>query len=220
MLEINKIYNGDCARLIEQIDDESVDLIMCDPVYWIIEQYAWLADVAARVLKPGGSIVAQTGSEYRFAAESAMIRDYLEHRPLLVETYSGGFMQMWKHRSLNGYHGYVWMTKGARAQGAPWVHTWVRGSKDKSRHVWGDGTTAYRRWIPALCPPDGLVLDPFTGGGTVPSVCKMLGRKFIAFEVVEEIANRAIARLAETPAPLFIYDDLWNPPVQQEFSYG
>ena len=33
MLEINKIYQGDCLELMKQIDDASVDLILCDLPY-------------------------------------------------------------------------------------------------------------------------------------------------------------------------------------------
>ena len=40
-----------------------------------------------------------------------------------------------------------------------------------------------RRAILAGCPPDGVVLDPFTGSGTTLMVAKDLGRKAIGFEL-------------------------------------
>ena len=33
MLELNKIYCGDCLELMKQIDDKSIDLIVTDPPY-------------------------------------------------------------------------------------------------------------------------------------------------------------------------------------------
>ena len=30
MLELNKIYQGDCLEVMKGIDDESVDMILCD----------------------------------------------------------------------------------------------------------------------------------------------------------------------------------------------
>jgi len=33
MLELNKIYKGDCVSLIKEIDDDSIDLIILDPPY-------------------------------------------------------------------------------------------------------------------------------------------------------------------------------------------
>ncbi len=74
MLLKNKIYKGDALKLIKQIDDSSIDLIIADPPYgiemdfgtkekWGLEKHdkwfgwmkEWLAE-ANRALKPGGSI--------------------------------------------------------------------------------------------------------------------------------------------------------------------
>ncbi len=33
MLEMNKIYNGECLQMMKQIEDESIDLILCDLPY-------------------------------------------------------------------------------------------------------------------------------------------------------------------------------------------
>lgn len=33
MLEINKVYNGDCLEVMREIDDKSVDMILCDLPY-------------------------------------------------------------------------------------------------------------------------------------------------------------------------------------------
>ena len=46
--------------------------------------------------------------------------------------------------------------------------------------------------------------DFFTGGGTVPAVCKMLGRNYIAFEIDADTAALARERVANTQLPLFI----------------
>jgi DNA modification methylase len=34
MLELNKIYNGNCLDLIKNIDNKSIDLIVTDPPLW------------------------------------------------------------------------------------------------------------------------------------------------------------------------------------------
>lgn len=33
MLEVNKIYNGDCLELMKEIPDKSIDLVLTDPPY-------------------------------------------------------------------------------------------------------------------------------------------------------------------------------------------
>jgi len=74
MLKANKIYSGDCLKLIKKIDDKSIDLIVADPPYgiekdfgngdpWTLKDHdAWFEwmtqwlDESVRVLKDGGSI--------------------------------------------------------------------------------------------------------------------------------------------------------------------
>ena len=204
------IFHANSMQACEEIPDNSIAMILCDPVYWEIEQYAWLSTLAARVLVNGGNVVAQTGTEYRYAAEKAMVDAGvplgMALRPLLIETYSGGGRMMFPHRAIDRFHPYIWMTKGGgvREYGGRWVHTLVRGAPDKSYHEWGDGAAAYISWILAMSMAGDVVLDPFTGGGVVPAVCKTLGRRWLAFEIDEEKAAAARQRIARTQPPLFV----------------
>ena len=49
-----------------------------------------------------------------------------------------------------------------------------------------------------------MVLDSFGGSGTVPAVCKMLGRRWLAFEIDPTTADLARKRVRETQPPLFV----------------
>jgi len=64
MLELNKIHQGDCIELMKQIDDNSVDMILCDLPYgttfcsWdIIIPLDKLWEQYKRILKSNGNIV-------------------------------------------------------------------------------------------------------------------------------------------------------------------
>ncbi len=48
----------------------------------------------------------------------------------------------------------------------------------------------------AGCPPEGVVLDPFTGSGTVPLVARRLGRRYLGIDCVQEYCQLAKNRLA------------------------
>ena len=50
--------------------------------------------------------------------------------------------------------------------------------------------------IKAGCPPDGVVLDPFAGAGTVGVVARRLGRAFIGVELSPQYAAMARRRIA------------------------
>jgi DNA modification methylase len=51
--------------------------------------------------------------------------------------------------------------------------------------------------ILAGCPPDGLVLDPFAGSGTVGVVCHKHGRRFLGIELNPAYVALADARIAK-----------------------
>jgi site-specific DNA-methyltransferase (adenine-specific) len=64
MLEKNKIYLGDCLDIMKDIDDESVDLILCDPPYGVhsmdwdkILPFDKLWEHYERIIKPKGNIL-------------------------------------------------------------------------------------------------------------------------------------------------------------------
>jgi hypothetical protein len=54
----------------------------------------------------------------------------------------------------------------------------------------------------AFSQPNAIVFDPFTGGGTVPAVCKMLQRRYLAFEIDPDTAELARERVRNTQPPL------------------
>ncbi len=201
--ELDTITTGDSRKLAMDIPDNSIDLILCDPVYNQLWQYAWLAECAGRVLKPGGSVIAQTGLVYRFEAEVAFDDPRLERRPLLTELYSGGFKSVWKHRILKAGHPWIWSEKGKPSERRGWPRSAFFGLKDKSRHKWGDGERGYAFILSRMAKPGDIVLDPFCGSGTCPAACLSLGCHFIAFEIDPDTAERARRRVAETQRPLF-----------------
>lgn len=88
MLKVNKIYQGDCFELIKDIDDDSIDLIICDGPYGVtnfewdkitnIQEYnLQLIKTFSRVLRPGGSM-------YLFGKEDCL--DFVDYRPYLKLT--------------------------------------------------------------------------------------------------------------------------------------
>ncbi|KKM92288.1 hypothetical protein LCGC14_1219960 [marine sediment metagenome] len=74
MLEINKIHQGDCLELMKQIDDKSVDLILCDLPYGTT-QCKWdtvipldkLWEQYERIIKEEGVIVLTSSQPFTSA---------------------------------------------------------------------------------------------------------------------------------------------------------
>jgi len=99
----------------------------------------------------------------------------------------------------------LWFMKGKSSR-----QTWIvseLGQAYQSKnfgHEWGKNFGAVAYYVNAFTDNNGLVVDPFSGGGTVPAVCKMLGRHYLAFEIDPGVAERARERVRNTQPPLFV----------------
>jgi DNA modification methylase len=58
-------------------------------------------------------------------------------------------------------------------------------------------------WVRYIVPPNGVVLDPFCGIGTIPLAARRRGRHAIGIEKIPKYFDQAKARLDGPPTPLF-----------------
>ena len=80
---------------------------------------------------------------------------------------------------------------------------WNGGGQDKRFHKWGQDEGPARYYIDCFTRPGDLVFDPFMGGGTAAAVCKVIGRRYLGFEIDPVMADVARRRVDETQMPLF-----------------
>jgi len=197
---LDTIVTGDARELAARIPDGSVDLVFTDPVYDRLDDYRWLAETAARVLRPGGNCLAFVNAKWL----PFLLASVPTHLPPLACVQTSGpspmngriiaktyYLAWWGSGALVGYmpDGYI---------GTAW------GNVDGQNHRWTKNPKYLRVVLRAFTAPDAVVYDPFTGGGTVPAVCKMLGRHYIASEIDPATADLARARVANTQPPLFV----------------
>jgi DNA modification methylase len=202
--ELNSIITGDCKELAKAIPDESVDLIFTDPVYQNIDDYRWLAETAARVLKPEGSLLAYAGHIQQIEAAAVML-PYLNPRPILITWMSPPYPRLWSCKMHVNYSFVLWFTRDKKQP----LH-WIMGELGQAYqnknfgHMWGKNLGAIQYYLLVFTHPGATVFDPFTGGGTVPAVCKMLGRNYLAFEIDPQTADLARQCVLDTQPPLFV----------------
>jgi len=199
------VYTGDARELALAIPNESVDLVFTDPVYQNIEDYRWLAETAARVLKPDSACLAWCSNVKQYEVKAIMDEHLHFVLPLQYVVIGKVFRLMY-------YHTFVWTTpclwfEKGRALPSRWIAdtcTSTNATAKDNGHQWHKNPEAYLNWLGAFCPPGGIVADFFTGGGTVPAVCKMLGRQWLAFEIDPHTADLARERVRNTQPPLFV----------------
>lgn len=205
----NQIVTGDARELAKRIPDESIDLIFTDPVYDRIDDYRWLAEMALRVLKPDSACLVWYGIGYLDSILDALRVGGLSYRWQGI-WYQSNNMQR-ADMGYCKYSGFVWMEKGRSKVVHPIQDlrsepVTVGNGRQDSNHFWAKRSGIIEYYLLGFSVMGAVVFDPFTGGGTVPSVCKMFGRNCIAFEIDLGTADRARQRVANTQPPLFVLE--------------
>ena len=196
---VDGLHVGDFRAIGDLVPDESVDLIFTDPPYdrKAIELFDGLGRFAARVLRPGGSLIAYVG---QIQLPSA-ISDLSEHLRYwwTCGCFHGGpsLLRMTEYGIVNGWKPMLWFVKETRGDVNTFVNDVATGTKEKSHHEWQQSEAEARYFIELLTEPDDLVVDPFCGGGTTPAACVALRRKWLAFEIDEGNAAIAAERIKE-----------------------
>ncbi len=203
--EVNQIYTGDARELAQGIPDESIDLIFTDPPYpkEYLPLYGWLAETAARVLKPDGFMLTYCGNIYKdsiFAMTMPHLSYFWDY-----QTVDGLATPVWPRRTIAKAKSILaWRKKESKSLPRTNVlGLWTGTGSDKRFHKWGQDESTARYFIDCFLPQDGVVWEPFTGGGTTAAVCQVWGWKYLAFEIDANTADIARRRVAQAQ-PLLI----------------
>jgi 16S rRNA G966 N2-methylase RsmD len=196
---VDGLYLGDFRKIGDKIPDASVDLIFTDPPYdrKAIELFDGLGEFAARVLRPGGSLIAYIG-QIQLPDAVADLSKHLRYWWTCSCYHSGPtLLRMNEYGIVNGWKPMLWFVKETRGDKTTFVNDVATGSREKSHHEWQQSEAEARYFIELLTEKDGFVVDPFCGGGTTPAACIGLGRKWAAFEIDEANLARASERIVE-----------------------
>jgi DNA modification methylase len=170
------------------LPDQTIDMIFSDPPYVkrLLHTYQWLAEEAARVLKPGRFVAVMCGgmglNKLMRWFDDAGLTFYWLYQLQMTATGAG---IVWMHGSPNIpiatriKHILVYSNGPALARTAT-VSPYRAGAKDKRWHPWGQDVDSHRYYIDCFSHPGDLVLDPMVGGGTTAAACAAIGRRYIA----------------------------------------
>lgn len=252
MLQENTIHLGDSFDLLRKVEDESVDLIVCDGPYGVT-QNDWdripsIQEFNLDLIKRFSSKLKEGGALYLFGKSDSI--DFIDYRPYLnlkskIVWYQPSRLAQGRLNFTNNYDIISYFIKGKkpsqfnlddirvpqlvelehrlRCENVPSVKNGKFGKtkfNDDGKNpgnVWGDikGLTynskelvcrealntiqkpekLIERIVLASSSRGDLVLDPFSGVGTCPVVCKRLGRRFIGFEMDEAFVEMSNERL-------------------------
>jgi len=214
----NQVVTGDARELAERLPDASVDLIFCDPVYDRLEDYYWLGRTASRLLKPGGSLLAWSNGRWHRPNANALEQAGLTYRWEFAYVITTGAAPM-NGKIIAKTNRLLWFDLGRQSRMEGYLadgYAGVAWSRPHSHnHRWTKSPKFTAQALLAFSSLDATVFDPFTGGGTVPAICRQFGRNFVAFEWDPETATLARERVRLTPIPLLLPEP--EPPLRLPF---
>jgi DNA modification methylase len=204
--ETYTILHGDCTTIAAGVDADSVDLVFTDPPYHdkTIGLYADLGAIAARVLKPGASLITYT-SHHRIPEVIAMLQAAgLTFFWPIAMVHTGPSARMTEYGIVVKWKPLLWFVKGTfrRRDNMRFVDDLIHSTPEKSDHPWQQSVVEARYYVEALTEPGELVFDPFCGGGTTAVAASRAGRRWLTCDIDLESVYLARQRLRDALAPV------------------
>ena len=200
----NQIVTGDARELAKRIPDESIDLIFTDPPYphEYIDCYSMLSEMAQRVLRNKGLLFCYSGQSFLPEVINRLC-EHMEYR-WTISLLHGSSQIVWGKRAIAGWKPILVYSKNGLGDDTL-IHDVVQPThRDKRFHKWGQSSVEAIKYIDKFTEREGVILEPFCGGGSTIEAAKILSRNYIAFEIDPETADLARERVLNTQPPLFV----------------
>lgn len=194
--------------------DNSIDHIYTDPPYLgtLLDCYRWLAIEAARVLRPGGFLMAMLGGSYKNQIfrffDDAGLKYFWDYSFRMQGAQTG---IVWKH-SPAGNKPIVIRTKSmliyskgpaiSRTGTADLVDALDSGQNWKKFHYWGQSVQVARYYLDCFTSEGDLICDPFVGGGSTVIAADLLNRRFIGCDLDRSALLATRSNINNDPSPM------------------
>lgn len=211
---------GDCLRVMKEYEDETFNAIVTDPPYGIDFQsnhrratpklnkiandklpFIWWLYDAYRLTKPGGQLICFC----RWDVQEAFVKA-IEWAGYTIKSQAIWDRDIHGSGDLDGsfgpQHDVIWHAvkgEGAMLYGVR-PKSVIRIQRPQGAallHPNEKPVALMRYLVRAVCPPEGLVLDPFMGSGSTGVACVQEGRQFVGIELLEEHYNTSMSRLTQ-----------------------
>jgi ParB/RepB/Spo0J family partition protein len=181
------LMHGDFREKLEQIPDESADLVFTDPPYHEEHLPLWsaLAEESNRILKPGGLLIAYSGQRF-FNQVMGALGKHLDYYWLIAIQHTHGQLRFWDRQVWNSWKPIVVFAKGKPRH--EWFNDFMSlGDVDtKGLHDWSQPLAQAEEIIHRFSPVGGMVIDPMCGAATIPIAAAKRGRQAIGIEIDEQ----------------------------------
>lgn len=193
-----KMLHGDFRDRLTELPDGSVDLIVTDPPYpaEFLPLWSDLSEVAARILKPSGVLLAMSGKIHLDQVMQALGK-HLQYGWVYAQPLPGSHTRILARRVLQAWKPWLAYSNGPWPSGQlEWNIDLLDGSsRHKARYRWEQDPDGCRLLIESLTQPGGVVVDPFTGTGAFGVAACAVDRTFIGVEMDGDRYQSIVERL-------------------------
>jgi SAM-dependent methyltransferase len=198
------LHHGTFQAVTESLEDASVDLVFTDPPYGLEFLPLWkdLGEVAARVLKPGGLLLAFAGKSHLLPCMN-LLADSLEYYWTCAVGYENAKRTVWGVRFWG-----QWRPVLVYSNGTPNQHRYANDLEyltqdkrpDQSLHPWAQADDAAAYYIERLSEPGDTILDPMCGTGSFVRAAAGLKRRAVGIEADRDRYEMCAGLCAEAVA--------------------
>jgi len=195
--EIDLRY-GDFVEVLDDISDDSVDLILTDPPYPVeyIDEWEKLGKFAKKKLKKNGFCIAYCGHKNLFESMKRLNK-YLDFYWIFALVHSGN-TQIIKFNYIEaGWKPILVYQKGYKKIDKKVKDVIIGTGREKKNHKWQQAIDELNYLIDSFSKPGEIVCDPFAGSGTTLIAVKQNNRIAFGAEKDKNEYNLAKKRISE-----------------------
>lgn len=183
------------------IQSGSAKLVLTDIPYdknWLdAGNLSALAELAERILAPGGLFVTYVGSLYLDRILDQVRAAGLVYAWEATTCWSESGNPNYPRQVISKSKPILIFFKGEWKERAFWVDTFINTPKEKSHHPWQQSLEEAESLVAYFSQPGDLVVDPCGGSFTNAVACKRMGRRFIGCDQEAPCVATGLQRIAE-----------------------
>jgi DNA modification methylase len=179
-----EVRTGDFRSVLDQESAESIDHIITDPPYDedALELWAPLGEHAARVLKPGGFLVAYSGKAHLPAVHDAL-SSHLNYHWQAVVRHAGAGAKIFSRKLRTNYKPVLIYTKGDADLQDDFISDVIEGGgREKDDHDWQQAESEAAKLIESFTEVNDRICDPMCGSGTIAVAADRLDRRCLLID--------------------------------------
>jgi site-specific DNA-methyltransferase (adenine-specific) len=201
MMELNKIYCGDCLELMKELPDKSIDLVLTDPPYGINLKYDSYIDTEDNWFK----LMKQALPEMIRIGKMVILPScQIKRLKWIYDNFPPDWLICWYkgstgHASYVGFNDWEPHLVYGRTKNRLYMHDYFQTKSSPKKGTFNHPCPKpidCALWIIERSTEENdLILDPFIGSGTTAIACLETNRNFIGMELEPkyvDIANKRI----------------------------